>query len=138
MSSRRCTLSYVWRTWLCIAPCLARWERPRTPTTTVPTTRKKCRRAEHHASAAGSGDVRAVDRAAAEPVDVLTAGFPGTDISNAGKRAGITGAQSNLWRCVVDAVRALRIWSDVSCGFDGSWPNHWGTHRVMDTMCLPR
>ncbi|MGS2619853.1 DNA cytosine methyltransferase [Micromonospora sp. LZ34] len=30
------------------------------------------------------------------------------DISNAGKRAGITGIHSSLWTSVVDAVRALR------------------------------
>jgi len=41
-------------------------------------------------------------------VDVLTAGFPCQDISNAGKRAGITGAHSSLWSAVADAVRALQ------------------------------
>ena len=54
------------------------------------------------------GNVTTIDWDQVEPVDVLTAGFPCTDISNAGKRVGITGAQSSLWRCVVDAVRALR------------------------------
>jgi len=56
---------------------------------------------------ANLGDIRAVDWGAVEPVDVLTAGFPCQDISNAGKRAGITGAHSGLWSAVVDAVRAL-------------------------------
>jgi C-5 cytosine-specific DNA methylase len=36
------------------------------------------------------GDIRDVDWCQVEPVDVLTAGFPCQDISNAGKRAGIT------------------------------------------------
>ena len=49
---------------------------------------------------------RRLDRV--EPVDVLTAGFPCQDISNAGKRAGITGEHSSLWTAVADAVRVLR------------------------------
>jgi DNA (cytosine-5)-methyltransferase 1 len=59
---------------------------------------------------ANLGDIRTVDWAAiraAEPVDVLTAGFPCQNISNAGKRDGITGAHSSLWSAVADAVRAL-------------------------------
>ncbi|GIM90143.1 DNA cytosine methyltransferase [Paractinoplanes toevensis] len=54
------------------------------------------------------GDLRTVDWAQVDPVDVLTAGFPCQDISNAGKRAGITGQHSSLWTCVADAVRVLR------------------------------
>jgi DNA (cytosine-5)-methyltransferase 1 len=54
------------------------------------------------------GDIRAVDWTGVEPVDVLTAGFPCQDISNAGKRAGITGEHSSLWNAVAAAVRALR------------------------------
>lgn len=56
------------------------------------------------------GDIRTIDWAAVSevaPVDVLTAGFPCQDISNAGKRAGITGEHSSLWTAVADAVRAL-------------------------------
>ncbi len=54
------------------------------------------------------GDIRAVDWTHVEPVDVLTAGFPCQDISNAGTRAGITGVHSSLWTSVADAVRVLR------------------------------
>jgi DNA (cytosine-5)-methyltransferase 1 len=53
------------------------------------------------------GDIRTVDWSTVDPVDVLTAGFPCQDISNAGKRAGITGTYSSLWSAVADAVRAL-------------------------------
>jgi DNA (cytosine-5)-methyltransferase 1 len=56
---------------------------------------------------ANLGDIRSVDWSTVEPVDVLTAGLPCQDISNAGKRAGITGEHSSLWSAVVDAVRAL-------------------------------
>ena len=45
---------------------------------------------------------------ASNPSTSLTAGFPCQDISNAGKRAGITGAHSSLWHAVADAVRVLR------------------------------
>ncbi|MDZ5446546.1 DNA cytosine methyltransferase [Micromonospora sp. 4G57] len=54
------------------------------------------------------GDIRAVDWTRVEPVDVLTAGFPCQDISNAGKRAGIGGRHSSVWNAVADAVRHLR------------------------------
>jgi DNA (cytosine-5)-methyltransferase 1 len=54
------------------------------------------------------GDIRTVDWTSVAPVDVLTAGFPCQDISDAGKREGITGARSSLWTCVADAVRVLR------------------------------
>ena len=40
--------------------------------------------------------------------DVITAGFPCQDISDAGLRAGITGARSWLWRHVVRAVCLVR------------------------------
>jgi DNA (cytosine-5)-methyltransferase 1 len=63
--------------------------------------------AERWPEVANLGDIRTVDWSTVEPVDVLTAGFPCQDISNAGKRAGITGAHSSLWSAVADAVRAL-------------------------------
>lgn len=64
--------------------------------------------ARHWPGIANLGDLRAVDWTGVEPVDIITAGFPCQDISNAGKRAGIHGAHSSLWTCVVDAVRTLR------------------------------
>jgi DNA (cytosine-5)-methyltransferase 1 len=54
------------------------------------------------------GDIRTVDWTHIAPVDILTAGFPCQDISDAGKREGITGERSSLWRYVADAVRHLR------------------------------
>jgi DNA (cytosine-5)-methyltransferase 1 len=54
------------------------------------------------------GDIRAVDWDTVASVDILTAGFPCQDISNAGKRVGIGGEHSSLWTCVADAVRHLR------------------------------
>ena len=55
------------------------------------------------------GDLREVDFAAVEPVEVLTAGFPCQDISAAGRRAGIEkGARSGLWTHILHAIRVLR------------------------------
>jgi DNA (cytosine-5)-methyltransferase 1 len=39
---------------------------------------------------------------------IVTGGFPCQDISNAGKRAGITGARSRLWREMVRCIRVVR------------------------------
>ena len=54
------------------------------------------------------GDAETIDWHQVDPVCVLTAGFPCQDISNAGKRVGITGEHSSVWTAVADAVRALR------------------------------
>ena len=43
------------------------------------------------------GDVSAINGADIEPVDIITFGSPCTDMSIAGKRAGLEGAQSSLF-----------------------------------------
>ena len=40
--------------------------------------------------------------------DIICGGFPCTDISNAGRRAGITGEFSGLWRWLCGAIRLVR------------------------------
>lgn len=42
-----------------------------------------------------------------EPVDLVTAGFPCQDISNAGNRAGLSGSNSSLFWFVLHAVRMV-------------------------------
>jgi DNA (cytosine-5)-methyltransferase 1 len=54
------------------------------------------------------GDIRTVDWHTTVPVDIVTAGFPCQDISDAGRREGIRGAKSSLWTAVADAIRVLR------------------------------
>jgi DNA (cytosine-5)-methyltransferase 1 len=43
-----------------------------------------------------------------EHIRIVDGGFPCQDISNAGKRAGITGARSGLWREMVRCIRVVR------------------------------
>jgi len=53
-------------------------------------------------------DITRVNWNEVERVDVLTGGFPCQDISNAGKRVGIQGSRSGLWKEMFKAIRILR------------------------------
>ncbi len=46
--------------------------------------------------------------AAIGEIDIVAGGWPCTDISNAGKRAGIEGKQSGLWREMLRTIRLVR------------------------------
>jgi len=54
------------------------------------------------------GDITTADWSSLPAVDVLAAGFPCTDISDAGPRTGITGPRSSVWKNVAEAVSVLR------------------------------
>jgi DNA (cytosine-5)-methyltransferase 1 len=54
------------------------------------------------------GDITKVDWAEVIRPDVLCGGFPCQDISNAGKRAGIGGEKSGLWKHYLKAIGELR------------------------------
>lgn len=55
------------------------------------------------------GDIATVDWARVEPVDVLCAGFPCADVSQAGQRAGLLrGNRSGIWHEVARAISVLR------------------------------
>jgi DNA (cytosine-5)-methyltransferase 1 len=64
--------------------------------------------ARHWPAAPNLGDITRVDWAAVERPDVLCGGFPCQDVSNAGKRAGIGGERSGLWREFARAIGTLR------------------------------
>lgn len=86
-------------------------------------------------------DIREVSAHDLEPVDLICGGFPCQDISNAGRRAGITGPRSGLWAefarivgllrpryVLVENVPALavrglsRVLGDLAaCGYDAEW-----------------
>jgi DNA (cytosine-5)-methyltransferase 1 len=64
------------------------------------------------------GDVTTIEWADVEPVDVLTGGTPCQDLSNAGRRLGMSeGTRSNLWVAMREAIAVLRprlvVWENV-------------------------
>lgn len=110
------------------------------------------------------GDITKIDFRTVQPIDVLEGGFPCQDISNAGKRAGITGSRSSLWKYFFEAIRILRpkyvsienvaalrnrgldvVLSDLaSIGYDAEWhcipASAIGTHHTRDRVwiiCYP-
>ena len=62
------------------------------------------------------GDVSQMDGGKIEPVDIITFGSPCTDMSIAGKRAGLEGAQSSLF------YQAIRIIKEMRCATNGQYP----------------
>mgnify|MGYP005820083769 CR=1 FL=1 len=64
------------------------------------------------------GDITRINWSAVEPVDILTGGSPCQDLSQAGKRRGMTeGTRSNLWVAMREAIAELRpslvVWENV-------------------------
>ncbi|MFD9879970.1 DNA cytosine methyltransferase [Streptomyces alboflavus] len=65
--------------------------------------------AHHWSNVVNLGDLAVVDFGQVEPVDVLASGFPCTDLSLAGRMAGIApGTRSGLWLHVARAIDVLR------------------------------
>ena len=62
------------------------------------------------------GDISTVDGEKVAPVDIITFGSPCTDMSVAGKRAGLDGRQSCLF------YQAVRIVKEMRCATDGKYP----------------
>ena len=62
------------------------------------------------------GDVNSIRGDEMEPVDIITSGSPCTDLSIAGKRAGLDGRQSGLF------YQAIRIIKEMRCATDGRYP----------------
>lgn len=78
------------------------------------------------------GDLRHIDWAGVEPVDVLTAGFPCQDISAAGRRRGIEkGRHSGLWSDIVAGLRVLRPPLLVVENVAALRRRNGGLHRVL-------
>ena len=64
------------------------------------------------------GDVSKMNGADVEPVDIITFGSPCTDLSVAGKRAGLEGHQSSLF------YQAIRIIEEMRCATNGEYPKY--------------
>ena len=62
------------------------------------------------------GDISQMDGGKIEPVDIITFGSPCTDMSVAGKRAGLDGRQSVLF------YQAIRIIKEMRCATHGKYP----------------
>lgn len=81
------------------------------------------------------GDLRAINWATVEPVDVLVAGFPCQDISAAGRRVGIEkGERSGLWTDIVAGVRVLRPALFVVENVAALRWRNGGLHRVLGDL----
>ena len=64
------------------------------------------------------GDISRIDGAKIDPVDIITFGSPCTDMSVAGKRAGLDGDQSVLF------YQAIRIIKEMRRATDGKYPRY--------------
>ena len=62
------------------------------------------------------GDISAMDGGKIEPVDIICFGSPCTDMSVAGRRAGLEGQQSVLF------YQAIRIIKEMRCATNGKYP----------------
>ena len=62
------------------------------------------------------GDINGIRGDEITPVDIITFGSPCTDMSVAGKRAGLDGKQSSLF------YQAIRIVEEMRCATDGKYP----------------
>ena len=62
------------------------------------------------------GDVSQMNGGEIEPVDIITFGSPCTDLSIAGKRAGLEGEHSSLF------YEAIRIIKEMRCATNGQYP----------------
>ena len=65
--------------------------------------------ARHFPEVKQLGDITKIDGAAIPPVDIVCAGSPCQDLSVAGKREGLEGARSGLFRRAVDIIRRMRM-----------------------------
>ena len=64
------------------------------------------------------GDISQMDGGKIEPVDIITFGSPCTDMSVAGRRAGLDGKQSVLF------YQAIRIIKEMRCATNGKYPRY--------------
>ena len=64
------------------------------------------------------GDIRGINGAAINPVDIITFGSPCQDLSVAGKRAGLKGERSGLF------MEAIRIVKEMRCATNEKYPRY--------------
>lgn len=95
--------------------------------------------ARHFPDVKQLGDITQIDPNAIEPVDIICAGSPCQDLSIAGKRKGLDGERSGLFRTAVELVRGMRertagkyprffVWENV--------PGAFSSNRGMDFQAV--
>lgn len=95
--------------------------------------------ARHFPDVEQLGDITKIDPDKIEPVDIICAGSPCQDLSIAGKRKGLNGERSGLFRTAVDLVRRMRertagqyprffVWENV--------PGAFSSNRGMDFQAV--
>ena len=72
------------------------------------------------------GDIRGIDGAKVEPVDVVTFGSPCQDLSVAGKRAGLGGERSGLFMEAIRIIKEMREATNGRCPTFAVWENVGG------------
>lgn len=85
--------------------------------------------AHHYPGMKQLGDITKINVDELEPVDIICAGSPCQDLSIAGKRKGLDGARSGLFRTAIDIVHKLRertgkprffVWENVPGAFSSN------------------
>lgn len=95
--------------------------------------------ARHFPDVKRLGDITQIDPDTLPPVDIICAGSPCQDLSIAGKRKGLNGERSGLFRTAVDLVRRMRertagkyprffVWENV--------PGAFSSNRGMDFQAV--
>ncbi len=72
------------------------------------------------------GDINKINGAEIEPVDIITFGSPCTDLSVAGKRAGLNAERSGLF------FQAIRVIKEMRCATNGKYPRF----IVWENVCF--
>jgi DNA (cytosine-5)-methyltransferase 1 len=89
--------------------------------------------AKHFPNTKQLGDITKIDGSKIDPVNIVTMGSPCQDLSIAGKREGLDGERSGLFRTAIDIIRAMRratggkfpqivVWENVP----GAFSSHHG------------
>ncbi len=85
--------------------------------------------AHHYPGMKQLGDITKINVDELEPVDIICAGSPCQDLSTAGKRKGLAGERSGLFRTAIDIVHRLRertgkprffVWENVPGAFSSN------------------
>ena len=91
--------------------------------------------ARHFPNMVQLGDIKKIDGTKIEPVDIITFGSPCQDLSIAGKRGGLEGARSGLFREAVRIVREMRLSSGEKHPRFAVWenvPGAFSSNKGMD------